>query len=228
MKKSDPLKRECDRSAELNQQRLSLYCHALVLHSGGLHHRSDGRISPAAEEEEEALHPHCLLHLLHHRLLEHHAGINEYRTSGPLYRGALVISALSASVYCQLPREVCMCSSCLITTPPAGCASSSSSSSKPFPSPGFTVGDLHHVACASAKPCRETERGQLSARPPNVSVCNRKLHLSATRSCDKTVQSASPFCYLIRFVLIVIIFMLTRARFFFVLLALCHRSRKVL
>lgn len=45
-----------------------------VLHSGRLHHGSDGRVSPCAEEEEEGLHPHRLLHLLHHRLLQRHSG----------------------------------------------------------------------------------------------------------------------------------------------------------
>lgn len=44
----------------------------LVLHSGRLHHSSDRWVSSTAEEEEEDIHPHRLLHLLHYRLLQHH------------------------------------------------------------------------------------------------------------------------------------------------------------
>lgn len=55
-------------------QLISALSAAAVLHGGGLHHRPHGRVSHAAEEEEEGLHPHRLLHLLHHRLLKHHAG----------------------------------------------------------------------------------------------------------------------------------------------------------
>lgn len=56
-------------------QLISALSAAAVLHGGGLHHCPHGRVSHAAEKEEEGLHPHRLLHLLHHRLLKHHAGV---------------------------------------------------------------------------------------------------------------------------------------------------------
>lgn len=57
---------------------ISLSPCVLVLYSGRLHHGSDGWIPPSSEEEEEGVHPHCLLHLLHHWLLQHHTGIVGY------------------------------------------------------------------------------------------------------------------------------------------------------
>lgn len=70
-----------------------------------------------------------------------------------------------------------MCSSCLITTLPVGCAFSSSSSSKPFLYPGFMVGDFS-IDFVEIKPRRETKDGicqdnlegqEYSDRSPNES-----------------------------------------------------------
>lgn len=112
----------------------------IVLHSGGIHHSSDGWVSSTAEEEEEDIHPHRLLHLLHHRLLQHH-------TSNVSAHLSLSLCAQNNPCYKRVfkhSRGVCMSSSCSITTPPVGCAFSTSSSLKPYRYPGFTVGDNHH------------------------------------------------------------------------------------
>lgn len=54
---------------------LIVYFYVLVLYSWGFHHSSHGWVPFGVKEEEKGLHPNCLLHLLHHRLLQHHSGV---------------------------------------------------------------------------------------------------------------------------------------------------------
>lgn len=71
--------------------------------------------------------PRCTF--IMHILYKKDSGVNIY----PLKQICVPVCALKS------PRVVSTCSSCLITTPPAGCAFSISSSSKPSPYPGFMV-----------------------------------------------------------------------------------------